>query len=356
MRLSLIGNWPRPYGGVAVHLAALARTLRARGADVVVLDIGRGDHRGPGLRPARGALRYALALSAVAAEGRLVHLHTSGANAKSWLVALAAGRARRAFAPRGVLTLHSGSAPSFLRRAAVHRRLAAAACAGFGAVVTVNDEIADALAGAGVERSRVRTIPAFSGEVLEPPEEPAGLASFRAGHAPLLAAALAPGPIYGAELLAESFRRLRKERPGAGLVVFGAGTDGPAWTGPGLLGLGEVGHRAALAVLAASDVFVRPTRADGDAITVREALALGRAVVASDVGHRPAGCLLFPTGDVGALSARLAEAVDAGRRAGPAVAPGGFEALFEVYQWLARGPAPLPVAAPPSKARRRSAP
>jgi glycogen synthase len=342
VRVSLIGNWPRPYGGVAIHVAALARTLRARGADVVVLDIGRGDHRGPGVRPARGALRYAMALSAVAAEERLVHLHTSGANAKSWLVALAAGRARRARAPRGVLTLHSGSAPAFLRREGPHRALAATACAGFGAVVAVNDEIADALAGTGVERSRVRILPAFSGEVLEPLEAPPGLASFRAGHAPLLAAALAPGPVYGPELLADSFRRLRRERPGAGLVVFGAGTDGPAWTGPGLLGLGEIGHRAALAVLAASDVFVRPTLADGDAITVREALALGCAVVASAVGHRPAGCHLFPVGDVEALSARLGDAVAAGRRTTPPAVAEGFEALFEIYDALVQEAAPVP--------------
>ena len=59
---------------------------------------------GDGVRPARGPLRYATALAGAAAEGRLVHLHTNGANAKSWLVALAASRARRSGAPRGVLT------------------------------------------------------------------------------------------------------------------------------------------------------------------------------------------------------------------------------------------------------------
>ncbi len=238
MRVSLVGNWPRPYGGVAVHVAALARALRARGADVVVLDIGRGDHDGPGIRRARGTLRYGAALAAVAAQKRLVHLHTSGANHKSWLAALAAGRARTPGAPRGVLTLHSGSAPAYLRAHPVRRALAAAACAGFGVVVTVNEEIAGELSRAGVRRSSMTVLPAFSAEVLEPLDPPAGLAAFRAAHAPLLAAALAPGPIYGAELLVPAFARLRVRFPRAGLVVLGAGTGAPAWTGPGLLGLG----------------------------------------------------------------------------------------------------------------------
>jgi glycogen synthase len=56
MRLGIVGNWPRPYGGVAVHVAALARAARARGLDVRVIDIGEGQHRGEGMRPARGAL------------------------------------------------------------------------------------------------------------------------------------------------------------------------------------------------------------------------------------------------------------------------------------------------------------
>ncbi|HET6437722.1 MAG TPA: glycosyltransferase [Anaeromyxobacter sp.] len=340
MRVALVGNWPRPYGGVAVHVAALAAALRRRGADVLVLDIGRGDHAGPGLRPARGPLRYARGLLAAAAEERLVHLHTSGANRKSWLVAFAAGHARRPAAPPGVLTLHSGSAPSFLRAAFAHRTLAKAACAGFGTVVAVNEEIAAALARAGVLHPRVVVLPAFSPELLEPGDPPPALGPFRAAHAPLLAAALAPEPVYGAELLAAAFRLLRERFPRAGLVVFGAGTDAPAWSGPGQLGMGEIGHGAALALLAQVDVFARPTLADGDALSVREALAAGCVVVASRVGHRPPGCLTFPPGDLPALTARLAEAVTLEHRPPPTPPADAFQALFDIYRAHTFRPAP----------------
>ena len=46
-----------------------------------------------------------------------------------------------------------------------------------------------------------------------------------------------------------------------------------------------------------ADIIVRPTCTDGDALTVREALFLGKAVVASDVVSRPAGTILFRNRD-----------------------------------------------------------
>ncbi len=343
MKIALVGNWPRPYGGVSVHVAALAHALRARGLDVRVLDIGEGDHTGDGVVPARGVLRYAAALAAVAAEGRLVHAHTNGANVKSWLVALAAGRARHPRAPRGVLTLHSGSAPAWLRGGTERRRLAAAACAGCGRVIAVNEEIAAELRNAGVPPVRISVLPPFSPAALDRVAPPPAFTTFRAAHAPVLAAALLDSPIYGAELLREAFAALRRRHPRAGLVVFGRGTEGAAFRAPGTLALGEIGHGEALGMLEASDVFVRPTRADGDSVSVREALALGCRVVASEVGHRPPGCLLFPVGDAAALSARLEEAVVAARPGGGA---GGaktgddpFDAIVATYASLGSEPA-----------------
>ncbi|HEY6100058.1 MAG TPA: glycosyltransferase, partial [Anaeromyxobacter sp.] len=285
LRVALVGDWPPPHGGLSVHVAALARHLAAGGADVRVLDIGRGDHMGRGVRRARGARRYALALADVAAEGRLVHVHTNGANPKSWLVALAGGRARRATTPRGVLTIHSGLCPAWLAASARRRGLAAWACAGYARVVAVSEQIAAALAGAGVPSRRIAVLPPFSPAMLAVGEPPAALAAFRAARRPLFAAALAPGRTYGADVLRAAFAAVRARAPGAGLVAFGPGTE--ALAGEGLLALGDVPHGAALAVIAAADVLVRPTRADGDAVSVREALALGTAVVATETGHRP---------------------------------------------------------------------
>ena len=42
-------------------------------------------------------------------------------------------------------------------------------------------------------------------------------------------------------------------------------------------------------MLAGAGVFLRPTSWDGDSVIVREALALGARVIASDLAPRPAG-------------------------------------------------------------------
>jgi glycosyltransferase involved in cell wall biosynthesis len=339
VKIALVGNWPPPYGGVSVHVASLARVLARRGVDVRVLDIGRGDHRAGSVRPARGAPRFAARMAAAAAQGRLVHLHTNGANRKSWLVALAAGRARRPFGPRGVLTVHSGLCPAWLRASAGRRALAALACAGYGRVVAVNAEIAGALVDAGVPARRLAVVPPFSPALMATPAPPPGLAAFGAAHAPLFAAALAPGPVYGADVLLSAFAAVRARLPRAGLVAFGPGTAGLA--ADGLLALGEVRHGAALAAIEAADVFVRPTRADGDAVSVREAVALGRTVVATAVGHRPEGCLLVPSGDVPALAARMVEGAMLPRPAPRVGGPDPFDALLDMYATLAAA-RPLP--------------
>src|SRR5262249_36853387 len=71
----------------------------------------------------------------------------------------------------------------------------------------------------------------------------------------------------------------------------------------------ELDRTRALGLVDACDLFVRPTRADGDALSVREALALGRPVVASDVGQRPPGALTFPAGDARAAAETIFRAL-----------------------------------------------
>ncbi|MEO7524384.1 MAG: hypothetical protein ABIT58_09840 [Ferruginibacter sp.] len=58
-----------------------------------------------------------------------------------------------------------------------------------------------------------------------------------------------------------------------------------------------------------TDIVIRPTNTDGDALTVREAIFLGKASLASDVVERPAGTILFKTRDITDLENKLEEQV-----------------------------------------------
>ncbi|MGE5406179.1 MAG: hypothetical protein ACM3NR_00595 [Methanosarcina sp.] len=54
-----------------------------------------------------------------------------------------------------------------------------------------------------------------------------------------------------------------------------------------------------------SDIILRPTNTDGDALTIREAIHLGKPVIASDIIPRPAETILFRTRDHDDLERQL---------------------------------------------------
>src|SRR5687768_11443786 len=130
MRVALVGDWPPPYGGVAVHVQQLQGYLQSRGIETLVLDIGKGGRSAPGVVPVRTPGRLLRQLSGLSRAGWTVHLHTSGNNAKSWLLAAAVG----AVWPRGprLITLHSGLLPGWVEGSEARRALVRAALAGHG--------------------------------------------------------------------------------------------------------------------------------------------------------------------------------------------------------------------------------
>lgn len=64
-----------------------------------------------------------------------------------------------------------------------------------------------------------------------------------------------------------------------------------------------------------TEIVLRPTNTDGDALTVREALYLGKAVIASDVVKRPDGTTLFKNRDAVSLANTIIETTDRPRQA-----------------------------------------
>jgi hypothetical protein len=281
-----------------------------------VLDVGEGHASrtgADGVRDAGTSARFVAEMARASAARSLLHVHVPGNNPKAWWVALAAGRAR----PGGLLSVHSGLVPAVLGRSASTRRLAALACGAYDRVLCANGEIATALQDAGVAPSRLDVVPAFVAAGVVPGDPPGAALAARARHAPLLAAALAPGVHYGEDVLLEALVILRRRLADVGCLVYGPGTDDPAFAervrerglGEAVIALGEIDHPAALGAMRLSDVFVRPTRADGDSVSVREAIALGTHVVASDVGHRPRAAIRFRAGDPDDLAAAIQSAL-----------------------------------------------
>lgn len=307
--LLLVGTRPPPSGGISAHIDDLACWLSEHGVAVRFVEARPGLSREPS-----SFARLIGALVAARARGDLCHVHTNGHNEGSWRLAELAARLA---GDRALVTLHSGYAPGYVRR---HRAACRAVCARYRRVVCVNEHIAAALRDAGVDAARLLVAPAFSMALLPLPLAPAGLDAVRRRHPVLLAATLSDAPEYGARVLFEGYASLRSHIPRLGLVLHGPAARKPRLDGLELLDdgarasihrYGDLPRAEALGLLSAADVFVRPTFADGDSISVREALALGVRVVASAAAPRPAGCHTFPVGDPVALAAAVHAALAA---------------------------------------------
>ncbi len=329
MRVLLVGDHPPPHGGVAVHVQQLHGFLRSRGVAVKVLDIGKGGRPAPDVIPARGAAHFGPRLARYIAAGWTVHVHTSGNNPKSWVLAGMVGGLPGPRAPR-VITLHSGLLPDYLAASPARRGLARLALAGYARVVAVSAAVKEALVGVGVPARKIQVLPAFCAAQVRPGPVPAAVVAARSRRRTLLSMAHHPSPVYGRALMFRALRELTLTSPDMGLALFGPGLDSEAFirdvrearVAGHLDVLGELEHGAALGLIARSDVFVRPTTHDGDAISVREALALGVPCVASDVCARPEGTRVFTGGDASDLARVLREAVAAGPVHAPQVDAG----------------------------------
>jgi len=312
-KVLIVGDFPPPYGGVAVHVEVLRLAVRSRGGECTVLDIGKGQLPADGVVPAAGYASFTARLGAFALRGYRIHVHTSGANPKSWaLAAICAAAGKLARVPP-LITFHSGLAPGWLAADPVRARIAGAVCNAFGTVIVVSEILREALLTCGVAPRRLEVVPAFSHSFVQPGAPPPGFRELREQAAPLYCAMLAPGPVYGAEVLLRAFAEVHQHNPRARLALYGPSTLemdlSYAGAGAGAVrAYGELHRSAALALIAASDVFVRPTLADGDSVSVREAVALGRVVVATSVGARPPQVRLAPPGDAAALARALLEA------------------------------------------------
>src|SRR5260370_13010642 len=113
MKILLVGDLPPPCGGVTTHVEELFRAVRARGGECAVLDIGKGQLPADGVVPAGGVARFVALLAWYAARGYRVHLHSNGANPKSWALAPACATPGRGSA---MVTFPPGMGPPRLPR------------------------------------------------------------------------------------------------------------------------------------------------------------------------------------------------------------------------------------------------
>jgi glycosyltransferase involved in cell wall biosynthesis len=310
----ILGPIPPPFGGVSVHVSRLVPLLERAGFKVGVLNH-FGSIEGHGVV---GVLRknplnyYRLPKKF---QARIVHYHHA-----RWAHLVATALGKGSSRARYIVTIHGsqseGRSPLTSKNPMI-RRVTRWALGRFDTVIVVDPKIALDVKN-HLDNQRIEVLPAF----LDAPDEKnaqyhSSIETFLGEGSVVLVSAYAIQfinrslDLYGLDSTIEAFANLAADREDLRLAIFVARRPSRAKARRYLASLErrleEAGLRQRTLIvfglplvpaLRHDVVYVRPTRAEGDAVSVREALAAGVPVVASNVVRRPPGVVLFQTGDV----------------------------------------------------------
>lgn len=321
----VLGPFPPPYGGVSSYVQRLVGYLRNSGYRAVVLNHFATRKRFPEVIGTlrRNPLWYLFAPPRVGA--RLVHYHHS-----RWSTLVAVAVASRRDPRPYVITIHGHSVmKSVGSQLPLVARATRWALRQFDEVIVVSRELREAIAPV-VGPNAVTILPAFlppSADELSQSRCSHTTAAFIEEADPALvisAYRIVPagtGDLYGLDTAVDVLRRVRAVHPRARLVVHVALRPRGRWARRYLDGIMRRAHEQCpdallvcvgeplLPALQPGVVYLRPSRGDGDAVAIREALALGVPVVASDVVARPVGVVVRPMEDADALARAVIAAV-----------------------------------------------
>lgn len=345
----LIGRHPAPYGGTSVHVQRLAAWLQRDGLSVTVADPYTSTvyTYPPGSTGLASTTKLSGKLSFVwflvhASREQIVHFHISaGANfyrvAPVLMLATSAARKR-------VVTIHSGSWQAEIEKmSSAPRRITLSLMSWFDEIVCVNKSQCEYLT--PLVHTAVRTIPAFLPEARDVKNTPLPdeVEAFLRDYERILVTSGSGVPLYDYETMIRSLNHLHVGRGGLGLVLATYGVwEQPYWNHirqlansspvPVLLTDG-LSPEQFVSLLARCHLFIRASLTDGDSVAVREAIAAGLQVAATNVVPRPPGTVLCAPQDEQALATAIHSCLTDERvgRPDPKEALAYYEQLRNVY-------------------------
>lgn len=307
-KVLLVGAYPPPIGGNSIHIERLFRRLRDSDHDVGVLDYTGGakpeaPERVQVLPRSPLAMLVNLGqLSRRLPADTLMHFHLSALARFKWIAPFLLALFR--VHPK-VVTIHSGRFVSGART--IPRPYLRWLFGRFHRVITVHPALGRFLESVGVSRERLRVIPAFLPATPDATLVPSSIRGKIEGKTVIVTSGDLT-PIYQYGPLLDGIERIGTREH---LFVFAFyGQSDPAYEAsvlgrlqrlPNVLILRDTPADTFVSILSIANVYVRLTTTDGDSVAVREALALGKAVFASNCVERPDGCETFALGDSAAL-------------------------------------------------------
>ena len=304
----MVAPYPPPAGGIAHHTKALLEAVRAEGLGAIVLDINRNE--GEGIVPVFG--RKDLFRKVKRTKAKLVHIHSDSFDLHYH--APVAILAAKLSGKTAILSIHSGDVADYYAKTSRFKRMLMRFSIKNANVIVADNEDIARFAGSLNHGGDIHIISPFVAPPARQEPLPARLDEFAGARKPLFVSCGSPHETYQLDKVIEAFARLLELHRDAGLVITrtdAANEEGWSALRRKVEGLGltkhvrfepDLSHEQFTELLKRANAFIRFTAHDGDSMSVREALAVGTAVIASDACLRPEGTILVRAGNIDELA------------------------------------------------------
>lgn len=322
----LVGRYPPPFGGVSVHLYRLRELLRASDIRCTVLAVQSKRQTSENVISIRAIHKW---LRVFIRYKCAVHIHVSTLDFKNAISIAAASLLSALTRNKLLITVHGTAGIEVNRLDPLRNLLLRTALVGVYYFIAVGPPVQQNLQKLHVDAEKMSIVPAFFPPVprIEDSREiPQDIRDFMHNRTPVLTAnAYAVDfhndeDLYGMDLCIDLCSNLRHAYPQLGFVFCISNVTHDDY-------LSRLQNKIAASnlqdnflfvthsynfyvFLMQSELFLRPTNTDGDAISVREALYFKVPTIASDAVPRPQGARLFKSRDIGDLTAKVHDALD----------------------------------------------
>ena len=309
--VAIIGPYPQPYGGISVHLKRFVDRLEREGIDHILYNtFSSAEKPVRVVSVAKHRVSWYLKFL-LTHRCKVVHLVSV-----NWFGRLLFGLVASIRPGKYMLSIHGKSITEELTSKNKLRAFATGwLLREMDAVIACNTDIACyCLEVAGLPKEKVQTIPAFIPPALDQDTAlPGYIQDYIASHSPVLSAVGWIGKVhmgcdlYGIDMMVQLVKRLKHDYSRIGLILSVNGGQETAIqqmvkdcclsVGDSILAVTE-SLKEFTTLTALTDIFLRPTNTDGEAVSIREALFVGTPVVTSDAIQRPESCVLFANRDM----------------------------------------------------------
>ena len=314
-----VGAVPPPFGGVSIYVKRMRDFLDSRRIDNQVWDISNiKKTENNTINTKFPLIPFCYALRK---DIDLIHYNISGSLTKNYI-----GFFNRAFFKNRtkVLTNHGDCRSLFSK----NRKLIIKSLNSFNAIICVKSGDKEYLLKEGIS-SDIYEIPAFIPPTIQEKDSTEisqKVWNFVESHKPLISANACQivfnngQDLYGIDMCIDLCANLKREYPNIGLI-FNLPCIGEHKYFEKMKQqilkkkiennfLFQTQQCELYPIIQKSNIFVRPTNKDGDAVSVREALYFKIPTVASDVVLRPKGCVTFANRDTTDFSLKVRDVLD----------------------------------------------